>query len=194
MENPRFLSLIVEGEMWKEVYKPLFGKYLNELMRSHSLEELEEKFQKIEAKAAKFEALRLLSARSRFSGEIRRKLEEKGISASCIENTIAECVRLGYLDDAEQTRLLVLREQEKGYGPRRIALKMKTRKAAVDPSMAAEILHGMKKNQESGLQILLEKRFKKFSLKDPKERQKVIRALLRKGFDLSSILKALQRV
>ena len=56
--------------------------------------------------------------------EIRSKLVGKGFSTTAIDAAIADCIRLGYLDDERFAAGVVLAGQRHGYGPRRITQKL----------------------------------------------------------------------
>ena len=182
-EDPRFLMLTVEGAFWREVYKSLFVKHLAFLRRSADRSELESRWKEVEMKAAKEAALRLLALRSYSSCELSEKLLLRGLSSFAIEKALEECARLGYLDDQEEARRFVEKEMKRGYGSYLISLKLKRRGMVV----SSELLALMQKEQQKQIEHLLQTRFRKLSLKIPKERQKIAMALKRRGFDLESI-------
>lgn len=181
-EDSRFLEILIDGEIWREVVKSLFLKQLHSISRVQSLQELEEKFALIEKKVAKESAFRILAAKSCLSSEIRKKLALKKISTFAIESALQECLRLGYIDDAQELTRRVERKKARGEGPRRIAASLQ---------IQGDGLY-REGEQQAAIQRLLETRFRKCSLRDPKEKQKVIRALLYRGFDLETILQILR--
>lgn len=176
-EDSRSLLLMVDGDLWKEVYKNLFIRQLGSLSRCISLEDLEAKFSLIEEKVAKAESLRLLSAKSRFSRELEEKLSAKGLSDKAIQKAIAECQRLGYLNDREESERLAQKLQRKGYGASLIAAKMKAKGGACKKEMLGDPAPIIRK--------LYEKKLRSSS------KEKAIASLLRRGFDYATIVDAL---
>lgn len=72
-------------------------------------------------------ALRILSRRDHSVWELRRKLEAKGVPAGAIQRVVAECLRLGYLDDERAACALINRFKHKGCGIRRVRFEMRQR-------------------------------------------------------------------
>ena len=93
-----------------------------------SLEKLERWLKETEWKLARGGAYRLLAIRSQSSSALRQKLERKRFSASVCEQVLEELQRNGYLDDEEFERSAILREFKKGYGPRYIEMKLRSKR------------------------------------------------------------------
>lgn len=125
---------------------------------------------------AKFAALRLLSFKSRSIKELRKKLTLKGYSPAEIDGAIADCERLGYLNDAEESRRRIEQFKRRGYGPPIIAYKLKEAGLKA-PSISDE------EQQEMIRRLLQKPSWAK------KPREKIIAALLRRGFSLAVIYK-----
>ncbi len=115
---------------------------------------------------AKKAAFRLLSMRSYHSQVLFRKLEEKGFAKEVCEAVIAECQRLGFLNDDA----FILRELRRGYGPRYIEWKLRVRK------VRDVISREMQREQ-----------IRKMAAKVG-PREKAMRTLQRRGFDLDLII------
>jgi SOS response regulatory protein OraA/RecX len=113
-------------------------------------------------------AFRLLSMRNYHSGVLGRKLESKGFSKEICEKVIEECKRLGFLKDDE----FILREFRRGYGPRYIEFKLRVSRQKVRELISREMQRE---------QIL--KMAKKLG-----SREKAMRALQRRGFDLDIVI------
>ncbi len=120
-------------------------------------------------------ALRLLSIRSYSSAELRKKLNPRGFSEEEVEWAIAECTRLGFLNDVEEAARRTERFKRKGYGPALIAFKMKS-------SGLKEIRLSVEEQKETIRALLKKEAWKK------KDRIKKIAALQRRGFDMHCIL------
>lgn len=135
--------------------------------------------EKTEEERARGYLLYLLRRRDYFSKELREKMKRKKFSDEVIEKTVALCIARGYVDDARRTRSVIARENGKGRGPKRIALLLKTKGALTQEALAD--LGAF--DQKAAILALLPKFKKRYP-----EREKLIMALLRRGFDLHSVL------
>ncbi len=130
--------------------------------------------QSIKAKAGS-----LLSRRAHFTKELREKLRQRGYPLKEIEPLLQQLTELGYLDDKELAKSLIEKLRRKGYGAKVIAYKL-FEKAG---SLNIEI-----EESDEGLERLIQTRYLKDLLEN---REKVIRALLRRGYPYSLIEKHL---
>lgn len=183
-ENSRFVLLTIDDGPWRKVYGPLFSKHLTQLKSCENLEELEKRFSLIEEKIIWQECLRLLSLKSRLCSEMKKKLSLKEFSALAIQKAIDRCIQAGYLDDLEEIRRLAQREMRRGYGPRWIVAKLRTKGHIPD-----HFIQEMEKEQIASLQVFLKKRPSLLSM----DTQKLFRVLLRRGFDMQTIHKLLEK-
>ena len=131
--------------------------------------------QSIKAKASS-----LLARRSYFSKELKTKLLEKGYPQDEIKNLLAELTKRGWLNDQELAKRYCERLQQRGYGPRLITLKLREKAGSLD-------IEPLEESEEAVLS-LIRKRYM------PIQRDKVFRALLRRGFSFELINKALARI
>jgi regulatory protein len=144
-----------------------------------------------EITAAKRIVFRRLAIRSYATQELRKILTEKGISEDTAEVVIAECIELGYCNDIQWIADFVRSHQARKMGPRAILMKLKAR--GINEELiehAREHLEESPADQES-IHKLLTTKYRTRNLADFKERQKVIAALMRRGFDLEEIKKAI---
>lgn len=119
-------------------------------------------------KEARKKALWLLSRYQQHSEALLQKLIQKGCSKELAKLVIADCQRLGFLNDKE----VILRELKRGWGPRAIEYKLRLKRGEVQKVITRE----MQKKR------ILE-------LKDKLgEREKAYRTLLRKGFDSELVI------
>jgi regulatory protein len=183
-EDPRFLLISVDGDPWKSVYKSIFARHLNPIRRVTSPEDLQEKFHQIEAQLAKAHALKLLGLKGRLTQELKDKLGEKAFSDHAINFAITTCQKLGFLNDQEELRALVRREQRKGYGPNLIALKLRAKDPAAN---LTQLLKEARETQTETIQSVIRKKCKNVS-----DRRKVMQMLQRRGFDWDAILSSLR--
>lgn len=121
--------------------------------------------------------------------ELRSWLKEKGASEKDIESLLEECQRLGYIDDTQWLASFVRTQRAKRYGKRVIALKLFQKGfSEKDISQALSEEGG---DEETAIRQLLQSRYRSRDMSDPRQRQKVIASLARRGFSLTSIQKML---
>ncbi len=83
-------------------------------------------------------ALRLLTSRDHGCTELAQKLQQRGFNAQDIEPVIKECIRLSYLDDERFSLGFMQQLVRKGYGPKRIRQRLRSR--GVSMAMIQEVL------------------------------------------------------
>lgn len=123
----------------------------------------------------KAKAFSLLAKRAYFSKELERKLLEKGYPHQEIATLLQELREKGWLNDEELANRFVERCREKGYGARMIAFKLREK--------AGEVAIPIEESKEAALQLIQ----KKYRRDLPEKRDKVIAALLRRGFSYDLI-------
>lgn len=127
-------------------------------------------------------ALKLLARRAHFEKELKEKLVRKELDTKEIEEAMRWCRERGYLDDIEVAAQWIKEQVRKGHGPRLLWAKLKT-KCDLSDEVLWELLG--KIDQEAAIYRLLERRYA------GKEREKVMAALQRRGFDLEVITQTL---
>ncbi|MBS0629798.1 MAG: regulatory protein RecX [Verrucomicrobia bacterium] len=131
-------------------------------------------------KSTKTKAFALLARKGYFSKQLRQKLTEKGYPEDEIEAVIAELTRRGWLNDQELANRYVEQQKQKGYGAKRIALQLREKAGQVEVDLG---------ESEEALRDLIQKRYlSKLAV----SRDKVIQALLRRGFSYDLIVRVLQ--
>ncbi|HSW87187.1 MAG TPA: RecX family transcriptional regulator [Rhabdochlamydiaceae bacterium] len=193
-DNPNCKSLIVmvDDELWREVPKALFFRNLRSIKRCMNLKDLEQLFSQLEEKACYDQAVRLLSIRSHFSKELKRKLSERGFSSQAIDTALSTCESRSYLNDSKHVMSVINNEQRKGYGPDYISLKIKSL-GNITSETFKNIMEEVESNQETIIDQLIAKRYKNTSWKDPKQKMKVFQSLKRRGFRSDAINRVLSR-
>lgn len=142
----------------------------------------------LEYRLAKKYALRRLSAQSLPAAGLAKALKQRSVSEEIIERLIAEFCHLGYINDIEWIDSYVRGQQSRKKGPKAIAYKLAEK--GISTQQAEEVLKRVSgiEQQKEMIINLLSTRYKSKNLSDFKEKQKVIAALVRRGFDLSAIL------
>jgi regulatory protein len=177
----------VEGNWWRDIHQTIFGR--NPLPpKVSTLEEWGDAFNVWEYRSAKRYVIWRLSKQSYHSENLSKMLRERLVQGQTIKAIIDELISQGFIDDEAWVASFV-RSQSKRCGLRVIQQKLRAKgistdtSSFVDDSAAAEndaILH------------LLNTRYRKKDLSQPKEKQKVIASLMRKGFQYQQIVAALQ--
>lgn len=185
------LTLMVEGEVWKEIHTSVFGRKPNLPLEYGSLSELKEQFEQAEYRAATVYALKRLSMKSYLSAELHDKLVAHHVSEEMAAQVILKCQSLGYLNDQEWMQHFVQRQLTKNLGP--MAILMKLRAKGVPQETAQQLIAALDDGNERRNRIshLLATRYRSRDLSDMRSRGKVIASLMRKGFAFSDIKEAL---
>jgi regulatory protein len=141
-------------------------------------------------------ALRCLTRRDHSRVELRDKLLERGFPPEQVEQAVARCIQLGYLDDARYAgnRARGLMAQGRAVGHRILA---DLRRRGVSDELAARALEEARAEHDEDelLDQLLQRRFATFNYATApsKERRRVINFLQRRGFSLGRIMTRLHR-
>lgn len=144
-----------------------------------------------EAQRAYIFALKALTRRDHSEAELRRKMNNRGISTGVADNLVESLKRSGYLDD----RRFALRWAEsavrngKGYGFR---LRFELSRRGIADDLACEIAEhiGAEHDEAESIRSLVARKFSGFAPRSADDRQKrrVISYLQRRGFSLPVIL------
>lgn len=188
-EQPQRISLLIDGEPWRDVHPAIFGS--KPKLLGADLKECKEKFDELEYKGAKRFMLKRLSLKSYYSGELESALSERLVSPSTTAKVIDEFTQLGYLNDCEWIKSTILRLQRQKCGPRAIAMKLYAKGIDKETARAAIESYCDDAAQQENIHRLLASRYRSRNLADPKEKQKVVAALMRKGYALNQIFEAL---
>lgn len=141
---------------------------------------------KIEPSLAKESAFRILGYRDRSRAELERKLRDRGYPAGVADETVARLEELGIVDDQRFAASWVRSRAAQGLGARRIARELVQKGVAaetIDEALAPEL------SQETQLQAAVHALRGKVAT-DPKQRDRFVRRLVTKGFDLRTAIRA----
>ncbi len=135
-------------------------------------------------------AYRFLGRRERTAAELRQHLEAHEIAPDLIEATIAELRDQGYLDDARYARLFAEDKRRlEHWGTERIERALRQR--GLDRDLIAQATAGHDHADEIEQAVSLLRRRGAGSPDDPRERERALGVLLRKGYDSDLALDAL---
>ncbi|OGV51537.1 MAG: hypothetical protein A2017_01840 [Lentisphaerae bacterium GWF2_44_16] len=128
-------------------------------------------------------AMRLLSSRAHSRRELGRKLYQRGFSSGTISFVIAECERLGFLNDEDFASDYAEELRNKGYGAGKVRNSLAQK--GIDRGIIDEEIAGTEKDDEySRAETALEKKLR--TLKNEKDirkrKEKAYRFLISRGF------------
>ncbi len=130
-------------------------------------------------------AYRLLARRSHSTGELARKLKERGFSPALVGEVCAHLQRLGYLDDRSFARQWVA-FRGISRGPRLLAAELRQRRVADEIIREALGAHGSDQTETAA--ALARRRLERFRGIPPDEaRRKVGAFLTRRGYDYVTV-------
>lgn len=184
-------EILVNGEKQREVHRTIFGRH--PVFPPFSAEnDFQSLFDSLEYRRVKGYILWRLSTQSYHSEMLIKLLRERLVQSHTIERLIEEMHRMGVLDD-EAWLQNFFRVQQKRYSLSSILSKLHSKGFS---SETLQRLAKERKNPEEEIQAilsLLNKRYAKHDFTQYKIRQKVISALVRKGYPFDQVHAALQQ-
>lgn len=135
-------------------------------------------------------ALKFLSYRMRTESELRKKLKEKEIADEAIDVALGRLKEIGYLDDQAFAELYAQELLQK-YGQRTAIQKLLQK--GVPRDIAQETIGNMEQEEAviEGYVVRLKQKY--VNEEKMKAKQKIVRALMAKGFDYEDIKRAFSR-
>ncbi len=140
-------------------------------------------------------ALRLLTGRDYSVAGIRRKLAAREVATQDLDDAILRLQREGLLDDARYAERFAESALSSGrfYGAR---LRLEMRRRGFDAALVSTVLETIifPSDEVADIAALVERRFHQFSFTSAAERdrRRVISFLLRRGFGISAVMRALR--
>jgi regulatory protein len=149
-----------------------------------------------ELRRAKNIAVRVLSRRALSSQELEQKLTKKGVTVAAAHAVREYFVACGYIDDRSLAFDLARRLVEsKGWGYARIVSALRARGLA--PELASAATAQLKEEfiEEETARRIMERRFSHFDFEQatPREKQRVVQFLSRRGFSWETIARVVRR-
>lgn len=126
-------------------------------------------------------ALQLLAARSRTAVELDRALERAGFAEGERKAALARMKELGYMDDREVARTRALSRIERGEAPRLAARRLKAQGIAPEDADQAAAQAAGGASEEQLAARALQRRLRGRAPADPREKRRLLRALVQKG-------------
>ena len=121
--------------------------------------------------------------RARSSLEVANYLRRLGVTSTVIDAALEKLRRLNYINDgAFAHNWALLRAQHQGYGPGRIDQEL--RKKGVVDDIIRQVVKELfeQENEEETARKILQKRFNRESLREPKTLRRALAFLQRRGY------------
>lgn len=185
------LCIYIDEELWREASTAILSRKPPLPKDCSDLQELSKLFTELEYKGAKRYAFNRLARQNLSSADLLRLLSAKWVSHEISEQVIEELQSQGYLNDDSWAESFIRQQRQLKKGTQAIAYKLKIK--GYPPE---KIEHWLAKQSEGysdleAIQKLLETKYQKRNLSDYKEKGKVISSLVRRGFALEDVLKAI---
>lgn len=117
---------------------------------------------------------------------------EKGFSSEVAERVIQDCERYGYLNDQEWLESAVRSKLAKRKGPHAIQYSLSQKGIAREEIKAVIEQQVSEEELIETIQNLINTRYAKYDINLPKDKQKIVVSLLRRGFSYDLILKCIK--
>ena len=145
--------------------------------------------------AALTKAASLLSLRNRTVKEMEEALQKSAYDEQTIAFVIRHLLDAGYLNDEAFALHWIRHRQSSGLGSSRILRELLFK--GIDKELAVRCLQQVREeddtSQEAALDRALDKILRGRNPDDPKERQRILAAMARRGFSIGDTLEALRR-
>lgn len=145
-----------------------------------------------EYEEAKRYVLKRLSERPYHSAELDKALRRRKISSETISCLLEECTDLGYLNDAEWLDMFIRSCLRRRHSFQGIIWKMQAKGIPYDEAKEAVQRQSSVVEEKEAIQALLRTRYRSRDFSDRHEKEKVIAALMRKGFTFEAIRSCLE--
>ncbi|MGK5594126.1 MAG: regulatory protein RecX [Parachlamydiaceae bacterium] len=181
--------LFKDDEEFAIVHKKIIPQNaLKRVEHFNSSEELQEFWEQLEFKSAKFFCLAKLSRKTYTSFELEALLKSLLVSEKTIKALIDELKAGWYLDDDDWIVRLIQKEMRAGSSPLAIRYKL------IKKGIPEELLQNhLKKSYTPEAQEELLTRIIKKEMRGNKDRRKLISKLVRKGFNFEDVRKSLEK-
>lgn len=184
-------TLLIDGHPQERIHISIFGRHPKFPEEIHSLEEWQAEFDAMEYRLAKNYVLKRLSAQNYYSRQLEKRLIERYVKKQTAQKLIQEAISWGYLND-EAWLDAFMRGHVKRHGARSISQKLQIKGVPLD--VIEETMEKWRDPEEDkeAIRRFVQTRFRSRNLSNPKERQKVIAALIRRGYSFEQVYSILK--
>jgi len=176
-------TISLDGEeQYKIVHYKVFGKCSPFKKQYPSIDAFNQHFQELELRFTKEYAWKRLAVKSWLKSALASDMKKVWISEDIIEQVIKGCESNGYLDDNSWIERFIRKQINKRYGPKRISFMLQTK--GIPEDIAQKFVRDVYEEGEQikGLEYMRDYKYAHVNFQDYKSRQKVIAALLQKGY------------
>lgn len=182
---PRVFIVLLDGEIQTNVHASIVGKRFNPPEEFLNEAEFVAWLNTHLAANSRRYVLWRLSKTPMSVSKLRKMLKEKWVPEEISKELVVNFIRLGILNDEAYAQQLMRRKKRALCGSQ--AIRLACRQQGLDPELASTPYT----QEEEHAAILTFARKKGHPASTPKEKQKIIAALMRRGFSYSSIKEAL---
>jgi len=180
--------LCIDNEIYRKFHLTIVG---SKTVLPTEIEDLNAYLAKLEYEGARRYLLYCLSRKSYASTELKKKLKDRFVDDAIIQKVLQNCHDLGYLNDEYWIESYIKGQLARKRGSRAILAKLQTKGIPREKAeKALEKLDSLS-NRLERLKSLIHSKYHKYSLKNHKEKQKVIASLIRRGFNYEEIIESL---
>lgn len=187
--NKDYWEILIDGEKWREVHRAIFGRKPS--FPSISKDGLSSTFDELEYRRVKNYVLWRLSKQSYHSEQLARLLQERLVQNCTIGRVLQEYKEKGFLND-EAWLQSFMQSQQKRYSLRFILNKLRAKGLSLETIQQLAKEWNNPKEELHAIRHLLKTRYHLKDLTQYKTRQKVIVALMRKGYTFEQVQAALE--
>lgn|GEM_PF-1129659 len=188
--SPDQWDLLIDNKKWHKVHGAIFGQ--KPVFPPFSLEEdLQSVFDAFEYRRVKSYVLRRLSSQSYHSQQLAKLLRDRLVQKKTIDRVLQEFRQKGFLDDDSWLEHFI-GNRRKRYSLRLILMKLQAKGISPETIQRLEKEWRNPEEELKSIRHLLNTRYRTTNLAEYKSRQKVIFALVRKGYPLNQVRAAIQ--
>jgi regulatory protein len=185
--------VFLDGEFAFVLYKGELNRLHIEEGEDLSEETYAQIMNEILPKRAKLRAMNMLQTKSYTESELARKLRDGGYPEPIIKDTLSYVASYGYTDDVRFAADYI-RYHCKDRGRRRLMMELQRKgvsEASFDKAWQECEDLGLTEDEDTSLQMLLQKKHYEPGQTDEKLRRKIVSYLLRRGYSMERIMHAI---
>ena len=183
-------EILIDGKKWREVHRAIFGKK-PVFPPLYSENDYQAIFDDFEFRRVKGYVLWRLSTQSYHSEQLVKLLRERLVQNKTIDRVLQEYKKMGFLDDESWLQSFILNQQRR-YSLRFILSKLNAKGLSSDTLQRLATEWKKPEEELQAIQHLLQTRYRSKDLSNYQTKQKVIAALMRKGFEFDQVQTAIQ--
>lgn len=190
-ESQRRARIYIDGEWWMTLERDVIDALEIKPGRELTGQERRRLELDVAYEKSKLFLMRSLSVRAQTRAELARKLKEREVPEEAAARALDAVTSYGFIDDAEVARSLASSMQDRGYGRRRVSMKL--REKGIADEIAEELIEEMFPGESELVAARRALRNRQVS-DDPKHMKRLADFLLRRGFSYGAASGALREL